>query len=166
MTLVESTTDDGGFLSWRRSGENLPHHPWWGQPSPTRGGWRKEERLSPSHARGGDALPLPVEEEGSFHELRLSLNFPRTVLKRIGKVENLYKLSGRRSARRFGKRSRSVRCFAILARSRSGLEPRITSEKSSIQERRPYCGKWDMPVIRRTFLPSTRGALRLSDFTN
>ena len=84
------------------------------------GGWRKEERLPPSHARGGDALPLPVEEEGSFLELRRWLNFPRTVLKRIGKVENLYKLSGRRSARRFGKRSRSVRCFAILARSRSG----------------------------------------------
>jgi len=36
------------------------------------GGWRKEERLPPSHARGGDALPLPVEEEGSFHELRLA----------------------------------------------------------------------------------------------
>ena len=38
--------------------------------------------------------------------------FPRTVLKRIGKVENLYKLSGERSARRFGKRSRSVCCSA------------------------------------------------------
>ena len=61
LTLVESTTDirrDGGFLPWRRSGENLP----------TRGGWRKEERLPPSHARGGDALPPSREEEDSFLE--------------------------------------------------------------------------------------------------
>ena len=73
------------------------HLEWW-LPLVDGGGWRKEERLPPSHARGGDALPLPVEEEGSFLELRLWLSFPRTILKRIRKVENMYKLSGERSA--------------------------------------------------------------------
>jgi len=78
---------DGGFLPWMEGGENLgsPPHP-----------WRMEEggevaTIFSSYARGGDALPPSREEEGSFLELRRWLNFPRTVLKRIGKVENLYK---------------------------------------------------------------------------
>jgi len=47
--------------------------------------------LPPVPRAGRGCSPPSREEEGSFLELRLWLSFPRTILKRIGKVENLYK---------------------------------------------------------------------------